>query len=284
MILDGKTVAAEMRATLAREVAQAVESGRRAPRLAIVTVGNDMASCVYVRNKKKACDEIGIEVTHVAFSEGCSEAEVIECIERLNEDRTVDGIMVQLPLPEGWDESLIINSIDIIKDVDGLTIANVGALRYGKPIYIPCTARGVMDLLKYYNIEVEGKDVAIVGRSNIVGKPLADLFMAAGATVTHCHSKTNNLAAHLQSADIVVSAIGKPKYLTSKFFGPHTEVIVDVGINRDENGKLCGDIDFTDMQHRCDYITPVPGGVGPMTVAELMQNTVESWHRQEEEE
>jgi methylenetetrahydrofolate dehydrogenase (NADP+)/methenyltetrahydrofolate cyclohydrolase len=230
-----------------------------------------------VRNKIKACEEIGIKVEHFATKPDITTEQLKELIQWDNEAPGRDGIMVQLPLPKGYDEREIIDTIDPAKDVDGLTTANIGRLRSGQPCIKPCTAAGVMDLLKYYNIDVEGRNVTILGRSNIVGKPLADLMMAAGATVTQCHSKTEDITYHC-CTDIVVSAIGKPKFIGIDEVWTDTTVI-DVGINRDENGKLCGDVDFEAVKDRCEHITPVPGGVGPMTVTELMKNTVECWRK-----
>ena len=278
MILDGKVVAASIKEQLKEEIEQLKTTVGRRPRLLIISVGDDPASKVYVRNKKKAAEEVGIEVNHLQFGITKKDAfDVISAIFFHNGYDKTDGIMVQLPLPEGWNERAIIDAIDPAKDVDGLTTTNIGRLRSGQPCIKPCTAAGVMDLLAYYNIELEGKEVTIIGRSNIVGKPLADMMMAEGATVTQCHSKTTHIPKHTWSADIVVSAIGQPKYFNGNYFLAPIEAIIDVGINRDENGKLCGDVDYEDVKDYAEAITPVPGGVGPMTVAELMKNTVECW-------
>jgi methylenetetrahydrofolate dehydrogenase (NADP+)/methenyltetrahydrofolate cyclohydrolase len=248
--------------------------------LVIITVGEDPASKVYVRNKIKACEEVGIGVGHYVANLDTTTPENLKKIIRVyNKSDTIDGIMVQLPLPDGFDEREIIDTIDHSKDVDGLTTTNIGKLRSGQPCFQPCTARGVIDLLDYYGIEIDGKDVTIVGRSNIVGKPLADLMMARGATVTQCHSHTHNLDFHIQGADIVVSAIGKPEHFGQSTFKGWHDAVIDVGINRTESGRLCGDIKFNEVQNLCGSITPVPGGVGPMTVAELLKNTVEAWRR-----
>ena len=277
MILDGKVVAAELKQRIKDDIDEAVADGYRRPKLVIISVGDDPASKVYVRNKMKAAEEVGIEVDHKIF--GTTKKDfmgVISAIFFYNGYDKVDGIMVQLPLPEDWNERVIIDAIDPAKDVDGLTTTNIGRLRSGQECLKPCTAAGIMDLCKYYNIELDGKDVTIIGRSNIVGKPLADLMMAEGATVTQCHSHTKYLADYTRYADIVISAVGKPKFLDETYFGlDHT--IIDVGINRDEDGKLCGDVDFDAIKTYCDNITPVPGGVGPMTVAELMKNVVIAW-------
>lgn len=275
MILDGKLVAGQIKQQLKEEIAT---SNKRPPHLVIITVGDDPASKVYVRNKIKACEEVGIEVKHYIVPVEFTIDDIKCLLYGLNQNAEVDGIMVQLPLPKHFDEREIIDTIDPSKDVDGLTTTNIGKLRSGQPCFQPCTARGVIDLLDYYGIEMDGKNVTLVGRSNIVGKPLADLMMARGATVTQCHSRTKNLPGCTCGADIIVSAIGKPKFIGCKHIGLG-QTLIDVGINRDGDGKLCGDIDFDAVTGHCEHITPVPGGVGPMTVAELLQNTVEAWRR-----
>ena len=275
MILNGKVVAE----SICKQLKENIDAATcRPPQLVIISVGNDPASAVYVRNKIKMAVDIGIKCVHRTFAEDAAGPDVIEAINNYNCDPEVDGLMVQLPLPNHLDERAIIDAIDPDKDVDGLTTVNVGRLRSGQldNCFIPCTAKGVMDILRYYDIPVCGADVAIVGRSNIVGKPLADLMMAAGATVTQCHSKTRNLPYQLHGMDIIVSAVGKPKFITSGMVLPDT-VVIDVGINRDENGKLCGDVDYENVASIAEAITPVPGGVGPMTVAELMANVVQAW-------
>ena len=277
MILDGKIVAADIKQRLKEEINEQMNAIGRRPKLVIVSVGDDPASKVYVRNKIRAAEECGIEVEHLVYDSDKNPQRVIDYIDMLNYADRVDGIMVQLPLPKGWDERAIIDAISPAKDVDGLTTTNIGRLRSGQDCLKPCTAAGIIDLCKYYNIDLDGKDVTIIGRSNIVGKPLADLMMAEGATVTQCHSKTEDLTYHCMSADIVVSAIGKPKFINFHHIWDGTPVVIDVGINRDENGMLCGDVDFEAVKDHCDYITPVPGGVGPMTVAELMKNVVIAW-------
>ena len=277
MILDGKIVAASIKEQLKEEIDAAVADGYRRPKLVIISVGDDPASKVYVRNKIKAAEEVGIEVEHLTYGEEIGPFYIREKILYRNLDPKVDGIMVQLPLPEGWDERKIIDTIAPWKDVDGLTTSNIGRLRSGQDCLKPCTAQGIVDLCKYYNIELDGKDVTIIGRSNIVGKPLADLMMAEGATVTQCHSHTKEMALHTMAAHIVVSAIGKPKHFNQDYFAYDTEAVIDVGINRDEDGKLCGDVDYEDVKDYVEAITPVPGGVGPMTVAELMKNVVQAW-------
>lgn len=278
MILDGKIVAADIKQRLKEEINERLDTIGRRPKLVIISIGDDSASKVYVRNKMKAAEEVGIEVEHLPYEEDVGTFYVREVIQYRNLDSKVDGIMVQLPLPEGYNEREIIDTIFPWKDVDGLTTTNIGRLRSGQDCLKPCTAAGIIDLCKYYDIELDSKDVTIIGRSNIVGKPLADLMMAEGATVTQCHSHTRHLADYTRYADIVISAVGKPKFLDETYFGlDHT--IIDVGINRDEDGKLCGDVDFDAVKTHCDNITPVPGGVGPMTVAELMKNVVEAWRK-----
>ena len=279
MILDGKVVAASIKEQLKEEIDAAVANGGRRPRLAIISVGDDPASKVYVRNKMKAAEEVGINATHYSFAVDDKPEAVLEMIKVLNYSDFVDGIMVQLPLPKDWNERKIIDAIDPAKDVDGLTTTNIGRLRSGQDCLKPCTAAGIFDLCKYYNIDLDGKDVTIIGRSNIVGKPLADMMMAEGATVTQCHSHTKQLQNHTDYADIVVSAIGQPKFVTD-FYVHGCQTVIDVGINRDENGKLCGDVDFDGVKDKVENITPVPGGVGPMTVAELMKNVVIAWRKE----
>lgn len=286
MILNGKVVADTIKQQLKEEIDNTIASGRRRPRLVIISVGDDPASKVYVKNKMKAAEECDIIAYHFPMGiieEGVPNTKYVQgIIEKFNTDDEIDGIMVQLPLPSHLDERAIIDAIDPAKDVDGLTTTNIGRLRSGQPCIKPCTAAGIIDLLDYYNIELDRQDVTIIGRSNIVGKPLADMMMERGATVTQCHSRTRSLEDALEFADIVVSAVGKPKFLDHKPLSFWTGTIIDVGINRDENGKLCGDVDYDDIiEHRMDTIniTPVPGGVGPMTVAELMKNTVECWRK-----
>ena len=276
MILDGKLVANEIGNKLKEEILARPDV--RPPHLVIISVGDDPASKVYVKNKMKKAEELGIEVTHRVFPTTASQRHLRWEIEILNDNVDIDGIMVQLPLPAHLNEREIIDTIYPEKDVDGLTTTNIGKLRSGQPCIKPCTAAGVMDLLDYYDIGVCGKNVTIIGRSNIVGKPLADLMMNAGATVIQCHSKTRYIENLIEPANIVVSAIGKPKFFNAEPFYAD-QIIVDVGINRDENGKLCGDVNFDDLAPFCEAITPVPGGVGPMTVIELMKNTVECWRK-----
>jgi methylenetetrahydrofolate dehydrogenase (NADP+)/methenyltetrahydrofolate cyclohydrolase len=286
MILDGKVVAAGIKQRLKEEINGRVDIIGRRPKLVIISVGDDPASKVYVRNKIKAAEEVGIEVKHIVFDDNIkNKCDVITTIWYYNDDDDVDGIMVQLPLPKEWDERSIIDVISPNKDVDGLTTTNIGRLRSGQECLKPCTAAGIIDLLDYYNIALDHQDVTIIGRSNIVGKPLADMMMERGATVTQAHSHTRSLEDALEFADIIVSAVGNPKFLNSKLLSSWTHTIIDVGINRDEDGKLCGDVDYDDVVENFfdrTNITPVPGGVGPMTVAELMKNVVQAWRKKYE--
>ena len=265
MILDGKIVAADIKQRLKQEIDTAVASGLRQPHLVIISVGDDPASTVYV-------------VSHLTFPADEDTFWVRNSIEGYAGSPDVDGIMIQLPLPDGWNERELIDMIPPSKDVDGLTTTNIGHLRSGQKCLKPCTAAGIIDLCKYYNIDLDGKDVTSIGRSNIVGKPLADMRMAEGATVTQCHTHTSDLMFHTLTADIIISAVGKPKLITEKMIKCGA-IVIDVGINRDENGKLCGDVDYENVWAVAEHITPVPGGVGPMTVAELMSNTVDSWRK-----
>lgn len=278
MILDGKIVAADIKQRIKDDIDAAVANGCRRPKLVIITVGDDPASKVYVRNKMKAAEEVGIIAHHFPMQSDLVTTEYVkESIVLFNADPGYDGIMVQLPLPKHLNERAIIDAIDPAKDVDGLTTTNIGRLRSGQDCLRPCTAQGIIDLCKYYDIKLDGKDVTIIGRSNIVGKPLADLMMAEGATVTQCHSRTRSTVHYTTDAQIVVSAVGKPNFLRREHLDFNGQTVIDVGINRDENGKLCGDVDFEGVKDKVEHITPVPGGVGPMTVAELMKNVVIAW-------
>lgn len=275
-LMNGKEVAEQIK----RQVKDEIASLGLEPTLAVIVVGNNPASRVYVNNKKKACEYVGIQSLECIFPEEVTEAELIQMIDELNASSCISGILVQLPLPEHINEEIIIERIAPEKDVDGFTAVNTGKLWLGKYDLAPCTALGIIELLDYYNIDIAGKHCVIVGRSNIVGKPIAALMLERNATVTVCHSKTQNLADITRNADILISAVGKPKFIT---WGMVKEgaVVIDVGINRDENGKLCGDVAFDEtpdggegVADRASYITPVPGGVGPMTVAMLMKNTL----------
>lgn len=271
-IIDGKLVATSIKALLRDEVQDLKQKGINVC-LAVILVGDDQASQVYVRNKKKACEELGIISKQYILSESCGQNKLLELIDSLNKDASVNGILCQLPLPSGYDEKAVLDAVSTIKDVDSFHSYNVGRLITGDAKFLPCTPAGVMELLSWYNIDVAGKECVIVGRSNIVGKPLSMLMLQANGTVTICHSKTKNLKEVCQRADILVTAIGKPKFFNKEYVKPGA-VIIDVGINRDENNKLCGDVDFEAVEPIASYITPVPGGCGPLTVAMLMHNTL----------
>jgi len=278
-LIDGKKIAAEIRAELKAEILAIKEQGKRAPRLAIVLVGNNPASETYVANKLRACEEVGIEATRIAYTADITENTLLTEINRLNNDESIDGLIVQLPLPPHLNEQTIVSAIDYRKDVDGLTPTNIGRLVQGLPSIVSATPRGIRELLTRSHISTEGKHVVIIGRSNIVGKPMALLLLQSSAlgnaTVTVCHSKTQNLAAICRTADIIIVAAGSPKLLTAEMVSEGTTVI-DVGINR-VNGRLVGDVDFENVAPKAAFITPVPGGVGPMTIASLLQNTLQAF-------
>lgn len=271
-LIDGKALAAEIRQAAALRVKSLNERGKTVG-LAVIIVGNDPASRVYVNNKKKACAEVGIESFEYALSEDTTQDELLALIEKLNHDDRVDGILCQLPLPKHLNADAVIDSISPDKDVDGFHAVNVGRLSLNKQGMRPCTPAGVMRMLQSKGIEVEGKHCVVIGRSNIVGKPVAVMLINAGATVTVCNSKTKNLSEITRQADILIAAVGRPGFVTADMVKDGA-VVIDVGINRDENGKLCGDVDFDTVKEKASYITPVPGGVGPMTIAELIENTV----------
>lgn len=271
-IIDGKAVSAAVKDEVKNEVEQLKKSGS-VPCLAVVLVGNDPASKVYVGNKKKACEYCGIKSLEYLLDENTTEEELLSLINVLNNDSAVNGILVQLPLPKHINEEHIINSIVPSKDVDAFHPVNVGKIMIGNPDFLPCTPAGVMEMLKKYNIETCGKDCVIIGRSNIVGKPMAMLMLAANSTVTVCHSKTANIKEKCKNADIIIAAVGKAGFVTADMVKDGA-VVIDVGINRNSEGKLCGDVDFESVSQKASYITPVPGGVGPMTIATLMKNTL----------
>lgn len=277
-IIDGKLVAEETRNKIKCDVDRLKEKGVE-PGLAVILVGSDPASQVYVRNKKLACEKVGIRSFSYDLPETTAESELLSLIKELNARSDVHGILVQLPLPKGLNEKAVIEAIDPKKDVDAFSVSNVGKIVIGEEGFVPCTPAGVMELLKYYQIPTEGKECVIVGRSNIVGKPQALLMIHANATVTVCHSKTKDLASVCRRADILVAAIGKPKFITADMV-KEGAVVIDVGMDRDENGKLCGDVDFVNVEKKASYITPVPGGVGPMTITMLLKNTLTSAERE----
>jgi len=272
-IIDGKAISAAIRGEIAAEVEQMKKNNGFVPGLAVIIVGEDPASQVYVRNKKKDCDETGINSIVHALPENTTQEELLALVHKLNNDDNVHGIIVQLPLPKHLDSELIINNIDSKKDVDAFHPYNVGKIMIGDYDFLPCTPAGVMALLERSNIEVAGKNCVVVGRSNIVGKPQAMMLLHKNGTVTICHSKTKDLAEVCRSADILVVAIGRAKMITGDMI-KEGAVVIDVGMNRDENGKLCGDVDYESAEKKASYITPVPGGVGPMTRVMLLQNTL----------
>ena len=268
MIIDGKNISQER----LRVLKDAIRESGLSPGLATVIVGEDPASQMYVRMKHKACDEVGIRSIGVVLTEDVTTEDVIAHIASLNEDASVDGILVQLPLPTHIDTEAVIDAVSPKKDVDGFHPQNIGALFSGRPAFVPCTPGGIMTLLEEYQIEPKGMNAVVIGRSVDVGRPMAALLLNADATVTICHSKTKNLAEEVQRADLIVSAIGRPRFITKEMVSPGA-VVIDVGINHDDTGKLCGDVDFDAVSSIASAITPVPGGVGPMTIATLMENT-----------
>ena len=271
-IINGKEIAAAVRQDAAKEVQALSEKGIR-PGLAVVIVGDDPASRIYVNNKKKACQEIGVYSEEHALPATTTQEELLRLIRGLNGRKEINGILVQSPLPYGLDEKAVVENIDPQKDVDAFHAVNVGKIMIGDFHFLPCTPAGVIELLDRSGVSIEGKHCVVVGRSNIVGKPMAMLLLHRNGTVTMCHSRTKDLAAICRQADILVAAVGKPKFITKDMVKPGAAVI-DVGMDRDENGKLCGDVDFDTVKEIAGYITPVPGGVGPMTIAMLMKNVV----------
>lgn len=273
-IIDGKAVAARICEELKAKVAALTAAGKQ-PGLAVIIVGNNPASRVYVNNKKKKCAELGIYSEEHALAESVTEAELLGLIDRLNRDPKIHGILVQLPLPEHLNEQLILDRISPAKDVDGFHPVNVGRMLIGLPGFLPCTPAGVMELIKETGINIAGKECVVVGRSNIVGKPQGILLLREHGTVTICHSRTKDLGEVCRRADILVVAVGKAELITGEMVKPGA-VVIDVGMNRNEAGKLVGDVQFDSVAQVAGWITPVPGGVGPMTIAMLMRNTVES--------
>ena len=276
-ILDGNALAQKLRAGFKERAEELAAQGVR-PGLAVILVGEDHASQVYVRNKVNACAQAGFHSEKHVFAATATQDEVLAKIAELNADPKIHGILVQLPLPRHFDADAVLDAIAAAKDVDGFRAENVGALVQGMPCFIPCTPYGSMKFLEEAGIDPKGKEAVVVGRSNIVGKPMAMLLMHAGATVTVCHSQTRDLKTHCLRADILVAAIGKPKFITGDMVKPGA-VVIDVGINRQADGKLCGDVDFESAKEVAAYITPVPGGVGPMTITMLLANTLESAER-----
>lgn len=273
MVLDGKELSGQVKTQIKNDV----KTYMIKPCLAVIQIGDDPASNVYIKAKEKACNEVGIYFKHIKYADDVKEKEVINKIVELNNDEYVNGILLQLPIPEKYNTERIINYIARNKDVDGLTDINVGKLINNKKCLVSCTPQGIMELLNHYNIELEGKNVVIVGRSNLVGKPLISLFLNRNATVTICHSKTKDLQNHTTQADILVVAVGKKHFITEDMVKDDA-VVIDVGINR-EDGNLYGDVDFDNVKKKSSHITPVPGGVGPMTVAMLLKNVNECYKK-----
>lgn len=273
-ILDGKTLAFQIELQIKAEVEELSKRGIT-PGLAVILVGDNPASLAYVKMKAKACSRCGIYSTTHEMPLGINQNSLLQTIEMLNNDSNIDGILVQLPLPKQIDSQLVLQTVSPKKDVDGFHPFNMGRLFLGLEGFVPATPMGVMTLLRHYDIKLEGKNVVIVGASNIVGKPLAALFLNANATVEICHIYTQDLASHTKRADILCVAVGKPSLITEDMVKPHC-VVVDIGINRTQEGEFCGDVDFGVVSQKVDFITPVPGGVGPMTIASLLQNTLKS--------
>ena len=272
-IIDGKAVSQSVKDRIKEQVAQLKEKYGVTAGLAVIIVGDDPASRIYVNNKKKACEYVGFDSYEYALPEETTESELLELINKLNNDDRIDGILCQLPLPKHIDENVIINNIAPNKDVDAFHPVNVGKIMIGDYSFLPCTPAGVMELIASTGVDVKGKECVVVGRSNIVGKPMSMLLLHKSGTVTICHSKTKDLKAECKRADILVAAVGVPNLIKGDMIKEGT-VVIDVGMNRLDNGKLCGDVEFETASKAASYITPVPGGVGPMTIAMLMQNTL----------
>jgi len=272
-IIDGKAVSASVRERIAKETAEFAKKTGVTPGLAVIIVGENPASQVYVRNKHKACQDVGMHSVVIEMPENTTQEQLLEKVDELAKDNAIHGILVQLPLPAHIDEEMVIKAIPPEKDVDAFHPANVGRIMIGNQSFVPCTPAGVMELLDAYDIEIEGKNCVIIGRSNIVGKPQAMLMLQKNATVTICHSRTVNLAEVTSKADILVAAVGRSKFVTADMV-KEGAVVIDVGINRGEDGKLCGDVDYDAVFDKVSYITPVPGGVGPMTITMLLKNTL----------
>lgn len=280
IIISGKDLAKEKREAMANEVIELNKKYGRVPHLVVILVGEDPGSVSYVRGKAKACDEIGIKNTTITYDVNVSEEELLNKIDELNNDNGVDGILVQLPLPKHISKDKVINKISARKDVDGFHPENVAALYLKKPGIVSCTPKGIIELLDSANIEIEGKRAVVIGRSDIVGMPVSKLLLDRNATVTVTHSKTKDLASVTREADILVAAIGKAKFVTADMVKDGA-VVIDVGVNRDlTTNKLCGDVDFENVKEKVSYITKVPGGVGPMTITCLMENTIECYKRE----
>ncbi len=274
-IIDGKKVSAQVKEEVKNQVLRLKAEHGITPGLAVVIVGDDPASRVYVNNKKKACELVGFKSEEYALPEQTTQEDLLNLVKELNNKQDINGILVQLPLPKHLDDKAVIEAINPLKDVDAFHAVNVGKIMLGEYDFLPCTPAGVMEMLHAYDIPVCGKNCVVIGRSNIVGKPMAMLLLHENATVTICHSRTKNLSEVCSKADILVAAVGKPKFVTEDMVKDGA-VVIDVGMDRDENGRLCGDVDFENVKQKCSYITPVPGGVGPMTIATLMKNTLKA--------
>lgn len=274
-IIDGKKVSANVKERVRLECERLVKEHGVTPGLAVVIVGDDPASRVYVNNKKKACELVGFKSEEYALPAETTQEELLSLVDTLNNKDDINGILVQLPLPKHLDDKAVIERISPKKDVDAFHAVNVGKIMLGEYDFLPCTPAGVMEMLHQYEIPVEGRECVVIGRSNIVGKPMGMLLLHENGTVTICHSRTKNLKEVCQRADILVAAVGRAKFVTADMVKDGA-VVIDVGMNRDENGKLCGDVDFENVKDKCSYITPVPGGVGPMTIATLMKNTIKA--------
>ncbi len=279
--MDGKALSLLIESEIQTKVENLTSKGMRKPKLVVLLIGDHPASLTYVKNKEKACARVGIESDVIRMTSDVNTSDVLTVIDQLNKDNTVDGILVQLPIPKQLDINLIIESLNPNKDVDGLHSINIAKLYANQEGFVPCTPRGIMTLLKHYNIEISGQHAVVIGRSALVGRPVAQLLLNENASVTVCHSKTRNLAEITQMADIVVVAIGKDKFLTSEHIH-HAKAIIDVGINR-VNDKLVGDVDYEALIDKVDYMTPVPGGVGPMTIVSLLENTMKSYEKRVKE-
>ncbi|OAT34757.1 bifunctional methylenetetrahydrofolate dehydrogenase/methenyltetrahydrofolate cyclohydrolase FolD [Proteus myxofaciens] len=274
-IIDGKSIAQTIRSEVAEKVKQRINAGKRAPGLAVILVGDDPASEIYVTSKRRACDEVGFISRSYDLPDTTSEVDLLKLIDKLNNDNEIDGILVQLPLPEGIDNVKVLERIHPDKDVDGFHPYNVGRLCQRAPKLRPCTPRGIVTLLERYNIDLYGLNAVIVGASNIVGRPMGLELLLAGCTTTITHRFTQDLRFHVENADLLVVAVGKPNFIPGEWIKPGA-IVIDVGINRLENGKVVGDVEFAKASERASWISPVPGGVGPMTVATLIQNTLQA--------
>lgn len=277
-IIDGKELAKKIRSNLKIECEELKQKGIK-PKLAVIMVGEDSASKVYVRNKSKACEDVGIEYEEHLLNDIIKQEELIDLIKKLNEDKTINGILLQSPIPSNLDINEAFRTISIEKDVDGFNPVNVGKLVLNQDTFVSCTPFGIIKMFEEYNIDLNGKNVVILGRSNIVGKPLIHCCLNKNATVTICHSKTKNIKDITKNADILIAAIGKAKFITADMVKENA-VVIDVGINRLDNGKITGDVDYENVKEKVEFITPVPGGVGPMTIAMLMNNVIKATRRQ----